>query len=258
MKVRATVVVLAGSAILLVGCGSDQQPPAPVTVTTSLPTTIVSRSTVTVVSTVTYDPAAAAQSSSAASVSSVAAAGGAEFQRQLAAAGLTSPDYDTAVRSCGYMDAGKDPFRGAGGINMDLYSTLLVSKEDEWKGLGVTIATLCPQHQAAYDAAVQKRADNRAAAERQSQITYSVTSTGSGSALITYSEDANFNLAQENGAALPWTKDLTIPSASRILSLSAQNSGGGDISCSISVGGQVVDTATSSGDYAIVTCSHDG
>lgn len=91
------------------------------------------------------------------------------------------------------------------------------------------------------------------------QVTYSITASESGSALITYSEDANFNISQENGAELPWTKDLTIPAGSfRILSLSAQNSGGGDISCSISVGGQVVDTATSSGDYAIVTCSHNG
>lgn len=91
------------------------------------------------------------------------------------------------------------------------------------------------------------------------QVTYSITASESGSALITFSEDANFNLSQENGAELPWTKDLTIPAGGfRILSLSAQNSGGGDISCSISVGGQVVDTATSSGDYAIVTCSHNG
>ena len=88
------------------------------------------------------------------------------------------------------------------------------------------------------------------------QVSYSITASTSDSALITYSEDANFNISQENGAELPWTKDLTIPSGSRILSLSAQNSGGGDISCSISVGGQVVDTATSSGDYAIVTCSN--
>lgn len=91
------------------------------------------------------------------------------------------------------------------------------------------------------------------------QVTYAITASESGSALITYAEDSNFNLAQENGADLPWTKDLTIPEGSfRILSLSAQNSGGGDISCSITVGGQVVDTATSSGDYAIVTCSHNG
>lgn len=96
-------------------------------------------------------------------------------------------------------------------------------------------------------------------ASDRSQVTYSITASESVSALITYAEDANFNLAQENGAALPWTKDLTIPAGGfRILSLSAQNSGGGEISCSISVGGQVVDTATSSGDYAIVTCSHDG
>lgn len=96
-------------------------------------------------------------------------------------------------------------------------------------------------------------------ASDHAQVTYSITASESGSALITYAEDANFNLAQENGAALPWTKDLTIPAGGfRILSLSAQNSGGGEISCSIAVGGQVVDTATSSGDYAIVTCSHDG
>lgn len=251
MKFRSAAVALCGSLLVLTGCGGAEQA-APVTVT--VPTTVVSAvpTTVAVTVTTTFDPSAAAASSSAASVSSVAANGGAEFQSQLAAAGLTSPSYDQAVGYCKYMDAGKDPFQGAGGILLGLYSTVLVSSADKLKGLQITVATLCPQHQSALDAAIQKRADAATAAQQQSQVTYSVTGSDSGSASVTYSEDANFNIAQETAAVLPWTKDLTIPAGtSRILSLNAQNSGGGDISCSISVAGKVVDTGTSSGDYRV-------
>jgi len=263
MRFRRTTIGLCGSLALLVAGCSGQAAAAPTTVTVSVPTTVVSRSTVTVTSTVTYDPVAAASSSSAAAAASVAAAGGAEFQAQLAAAGLTSPSYDTAKGQCRYLDEGKDPFRGAGGIALDFGATLALGSADEIKGLQIAVATLCPQHQAGLDAAIQKRADgaaaSSAAAAARDQVTYSITASESGTALITYSEDSNFNISQENGAALPWTKDLTIPAGDlRILSLSAQNSGGGDIACSISVGGQEVDTATSSGDYAIVTCSHNG
>jgi len=224
-----------------------------------VPKTIVSQSTATVVSTVTYDPAAASSSSAAASASSVAAAGGAEFQAQMSAAGLTYPSFQAAKGHCANMDAGKEPFNGYTGSTLNFDTTVSLSSASQLKALQITVSTLCPQHQAGLDAAVQKKSAAAAAAVADAaalnQVTYSVTGD-SGSALITYAEDANFNIAQENGAGLPWTKDLTIQAGSgRILSLSAQNSGGGDISCSISIGGKEVDTATSSGDYAIVTCS---
>lgn len=261
MRFRRIAIAMFGVVPLLAGCGSEAA--APTTVTVSVPTTINSVSTATVVSTVTYDPAAASSSSAAASASSVAAAGGAEFQAQMAAAGISYPTLEVAKKYCANMDAGMEPFHGYIGSKLDFDDTVLLASASDLKALQITIATLCPQHQAGLDAAIQKKADAAAAssavAAARDQVTYKVTASESGSALITYSEDANFNIAQENGAALPWTKDLTIPAgSSRILSLSAQNSGGGDIACSISVGGQVVDTATSSGDYAIVTCSDNG
>jgi len=257
MRIRALVGCLLGG-LALAGCGS--QTAASVTVTVSVPKTIVSQSTATVVSTVTYDPAAASSSSAAASASSVAAAGGAEFQAQMSAAGLTYPIFESAKGHCANMDAGKEPFNGYIGSTLNFDTTVSLASARDLQGLQITINTLCPQHQAGLYAAIQKKATASSAAsaatEARNQVSYSVTGD-SGSALITYTEDANFNIAQENGAALPWTKELTIPAGEgRILSLSAQNSGGGEISCSISVGGQVVDTATSSGDYAIVTCAY--
>jgi hypothetical protein len=100
--------------------------------------------------------------------------------------------------------------------------------------------------------AAQSRAEE---ARLANQITYSVTGD-SGAASITYSADNNFSIAQESDAALPWSKDLTIPKGDyRFLSISAQNSGDGDITCSIAVGGKVVNTITSSGAYAIATCN---
>jgi hypothetical protein len=89
-----------------------------------------------------------------------------------------------------------------------------------------------------------------------SQITYSVTGD-SGSASITYSADSHFSIAQESDAQLPWSKDLTIPTGDfRFLSISAQNSGDGDITCAIAIGGKVVNTITSSGAYAIASCNY--
>lgn len=104
-------------------------------------------------------------------------------------------------------------------------------------------------------AAVQSRLD---ADKRAGQITYSVEGSSGSASSITYS-DAGFSIAQETNASLPWTKKLTIPTADfRSLSLIAQNGGAGDITCTISVGGAVVRTITSSGAYAIASCSYVG
>ena len=75
---------------------------------------------------------------------------------------------------------------------------------------------------------------------------------------ITYSSTGSAGIAQENGAAAPWTKEVQFAEGSfRVATLTAQNAGGGDITCRISVDGEVVSETTSSGEYAVVTCASE-
>ena len=93
-----------------------------------------------------------------------------------------------------------------------------------------------------------------------SGTTYEVTTEGGGTALVTYTSDGSFNISQENGAALPWTK--TVDLGSGILgggagaSLQAQGDGSADsITCRVTHDGEVVSENTSTGQFAVVTCS---
>jgi hypothetical protein len=73
---------------------------------------------------------------------------------------------------------------------------------------------------------------------------------------ITYSANGSAGIAQENGAAAPWTKEVQFEAgAFRVASLTAQNAGGGDITCRITVDGEVKAETTSSGEYAVVSCN---
>ena len=78
--------------------------------------------------------------------------------------------------------------------------------------------------------------------------------------MVTYTSDDSFNISQENGAALPWTK--TVDLGSGILgggagaSLQAQGDGSADsITCRVTHDGEVVSENTSTGQFAVVTCS---
>lgn len=86
-------------------------------------------------------------------------------------------------------------------------------------------------------------------------VTYEVTGSGS-TASITYTSDANFNQAQEQGAQLPWTKQVTLGDGFlSVASLTAQSGGSdGEITCRITQDGEVISENTSSGMYAVVTC----
>jgi hypothetical protein len=56
--------------------------------------------------------------------------------------------------------------------------------------------------------------------------------------------------------ALPWKKELKIPAdRPKILTAIRTGGGSGDITCTVTVGGQQVVTKTGSGDFATVTCS---
>lgn len=80
--------------------------------------------------------------------------------------------------------------------------------------------------------------------------------TGPARADITYG--LNADQSQANGAKLPWKKTMTTKEAFSFATVSAQNTGSGTIKCKLTVGGKVVKTNASEGQYAIVTCSADG
>jgi hypothetical protein len=85
----------------------------------------------------------------------------------------------------------------------------------------------------------------------QHQITYKVGGTAT-KALITYATPAGQE--QQNGASVPWRKAFKAPDFS-VLTVSAQNKGTGTVTCEIDVDGKTKKKSTSSGAYAVVTCT---
>lgn len=86
--------------------------------------------------------------------------------------------------------------------------------------------------------------------------TYTYKITGKNSAMITYSSTGG-NTSQVSSAELPWSKSVESPgySGMSFAYVSAQNSGGGTISCQIiGPSGNVISENSSEGAYAIVTC----
>ena len=85
-------------------------------------------------------------------------------------------------------------------------------------------------------------------------ITYRIAGTAS-SAMITYTTPSGEE--QQNGAHVPWHKTFKVKKDSfDFLTVSAQNSGGGTITCEIDVDGVKVKAARSSGQFAITSCDH--
>lgn len=82
-------------------------------------------------------------------------------------------------------------------------------------------------------------------------ITYTVTSQASpGQAMVTYDTGSG---SQQSTESLPWSVTLTKPN---IASLVAQaGDGTGSVSCSITEGGKVLASNSSSGAGAVVTCA---
>lgn len=73
---------------------------------------------------------------------------------------------------------------------------------------------------------------------------------------ITYVGE-NFNITQQQGQASPWTATVDVDSKMDVMgaNMSAQNTGGGDVTCRVYWDGELVNENTSSGEYAIATCS---
>lgn len=97
------------------------------------------------------------------------------------------------------------------------------------------------------------------------QAVYAVTSEGAATANnISYFSIANGQSGQEqaNGAALPWSKTVDLGSGPfnfSSLSLTAQAAQGAtSISCTITIDGKVKAQQTSTGPFAVVSCSASG
>ncbi|MEV0548361.1 MmpS family transport accessory protein [Nocardia salmonicida] len=91
---------------------------------------------------------------------------------------------------------------------------------------------------------------------RAVNVTYQVDGTGQASS-ITYS-GRNMDIAQDTDAALPWTKEVSIDGIFKTVTLTASaDADGGDVTCRILVGGEVLAEQTASGPYASVSCTGD-
>lgn len=91
-------------------------------------------------------------------------------------------------------------------------------------------------------------------------IAYEVTGNGVRTAgTITYIKDNNFSQEQVNSVRLPWTKKIEFDAYRSFdaLSIVAQSGSGGNgsITCRILRDGTELTSSTSSGPYAVVTCS---
>ena len=96
-------------------------------------------------------------------------------------------------------------------------------------------------------------------------VTYQVTSDSATAQSISYFTINNGQSGQEqaNDAALPWSKDLQLKQNGVLdfnsMSLTAQAAQDATtITCTIKVNGVVKSTQTSTGSFAVVTCSTDG
>lgn len=67
----------------------------------------------------------------------------------------------------------------------------------------------------------------------------------------------DFNITQQQGQASPWQVSVDVNSKFDIMgaNMSAQNNGGGDVTCRVYWDGELVNENTSTGEYAIVMCS---
>ncbi|MGN6197907.1 MmpS family transport accessory protein [Humibacter sp.] len=96
-------------------------------------------------------------------------------------------------------------------------------------------------------------------------VTYEVTSDAATAQSISYFTINNGQSGQEqaNGAPLPWSKDLQLKQNGVLdfstMSLTAQAAQDATtITCTIKVNGVVKSTQTSTGSFAVVSCSTDG
>lgn len=88
-------------------------------------------------------------------------------------------------------------------------------------------------------------------------VTYEVTSDGPQASNISYNAGGDgLNTEQANQQPLPWTKEVTVTGFVKSVTLTAQaDEGGTTITCRIKEGDRVIAEQTSSGPFAVVSCS---
>lgn len=86
------------------------------------------------------------------------------------------------------------------------------------------------------------------------KVVYEVIGKGPASN-VTYAADGGGSIAQEASVKLPWRKEVSVERGFAITTVSAQNAGSGQITCRISVDGQLVKELTSTGQYSMVSCT---
>ncbi|WP_157978932.1 MULTISPECIES: MmpS family transport accessory protein [Nocardia] len=94
-------------------------------------------------------------------------------------------------------------------------------------------------------------------AKEEIAITYEVTSDAPRAGTISYSSGGDgINTEQANEQQLPWTKQVTVTGFFKTVSLTAQaDQGATTISCKIREGDKTIAEQTSTGPYAMVSCS---
>jgi len=124
--------------------------------------------------------------------------------------------------------------------------------------LGVLVVGGCFAIVAATGDAINDAVDDASkAASTGHDVTYRVTGTAK-TADVTFTTDGSTSTSQENGVAVPWSKDLKIDGELfSVYQVLAQNGGEtGKVTCEILVDGESVKTNTSAGAYAIATCDY--
>lgn len=92
-------------------------------------------------------------------------------------------------------------------------------------------------------------------------VTYDVTGDGTKATSVTYLtfNDGSSGTSQANDTAVPFHKVVPIKGdtlfSTSLFSLVAQSADGNTITCKITVDGKVISTNTSTGPYAVATCS---
>ncbi|MFT4088257.1 MAG: MmpS family transport accessory protein [Gordonia sp. (in: high G+C Gram-positive bacteria)] len=123
-------------------------------------------------------------------------------------------------------------------------------KKDDEKTAATTPAASQPVVPAADDTTATTSTAKKAAAT----VVYEVTSDSGSATSITYFGE-NGNQSQETGAALPWKSKPFDKAKTTLKTVTAQNGGGGTITCKIIVDGKVQVENSSSGQYAVVSCN---
>jgi hypothetical protein len=201
----------------------------------------------------TSAPPTSATPSAVSSVSSTTDIGNLDDQVFLAQAeGLISGESDDDLIKTGKLicqalevdDSYDDAVTALSGISTDPNVLSLL--------IGASAKAYCPQESAIAKAGASSPTTD-APVNVPQYVHYKVTGTSGEAGVITYTEGANSSIEQSTNASLPWKKRVTADGT--FFSLSAQNSGGGSITCEIDdADGTVLDKHTARGEYAIADC----